>query len=277
MVAGASMFPDLFGRWLLELAERHGAIIVSPDHRLLPEANVNDILDDVEDSWQFIQTGLVSYLERETAGRVKPDTSRIMTAGESAGGYLSLILSLSHPEQIRATTAAYPMVDLKDPWFTERFEKKLFDVPQLPESIYLEHIAKIRSRSGLGSSNGEMTKVVFTSDPRMERGPLFFTMVQHGLYPTYLDSSTNKAFPLERLNAGERFPQGGVFIWHGESDSVVPIEQSRKLARKIQEVLPATNFTLVERPGDHGFDAETKIDEDWIKKGLDPLVKAWLE
>ena len=34
LIAGASMFPDFVGRWLLELVERHSAIIVSPDYPL---------------------------------------------------------------------------------------------------------------------------------------------------------------------------------------------------------------------------------------------------
>ena len=277
LIAGASMFPNMFARWLLELADRHGAIIVSPDYRLLPEANVNDILDDVEDSWQFIQTKLASYLEAETEGKIKPDTSRIMTAGESAGGYLSLILSLSHSHQIRATTAAYPIVDLKDPWFTEHFEKQMFDIPQLPEKIYSDHIAGVKAQEELTNGDGEAKNVVVSSDPRMERGPLMFTMVQRGVFQEYLDYSANKAFPLERLDAGDRLPRGGVLILHGENDSLVPVEQSRKLAKKAKEVQPDMSFMLVERPGDHGFDAETKIDDKWLRGGLDPLVKAWLD
>ena len=79
------------------------------------------------------------------------------------------------------------------------------------------------------------------------------------------------------MDAGEKFPKGGVFVWHGESDSAVPVEQSRKLARKMKEIQPEATFTLAERPGDHGFDAESKIDDEWMKEGLDPLVKAWLE
>ena len=271
------MFPDFFALWLLELAERHSAIIVSPDHRLLPEARVNDILDDVEDSWKWVQTKLAGCLESKTAGRIKPDMSRIMTAGESAGGLLSLILSLSHSDKIRATTAAYPMVDLKDRWYTKHFEKHLFDAPMLPESIYTEHVAKIKAREATASKDGETKKVVISADPRFERGPLMFVMFQQGLFTKYIDENTNRAFPLERLQAGEKFPTGGVFIWHGEGDSVVPTEESRKLVRKIKDVQPDVRCTLAERPGDHGFDGETKLDEQWMKDGMDPLVKAWLK
>ncbi|RMZ82862.1 hypothetical protein DV737_g1898, partial [Chaetothyriales sp. CBS 132003] len=276
LTAGASLFPDMFGRWLLELAERHSAIIVSPDYRLIPEANSNDVLEDVEDSWKWVQTKLAPFLEPKTGGRVRPDPSRIVTAGESAGGYLSLVLSLSHADQIRATTAAYPMIDIKQPWFSEAYEKHLFDVPQLPKSIYLEHIESIKAQEGVAGNDGQSKKVVASSDPKFDRAILMFAFVQHGLYPAYFDSSSNIAYPLERIEAGQRFPKGGVFVWHGSEDSVVPIEQSRSLAKKVKELQPDAKFLLTERPGDHGFDGEAKIDDDWLRDGLNPLVDAWL-
>ena len=276
LIASASMFPDFFARWLLDLARQHNAIIISPDYRLLPEADVNDILSDIDDSFAWLHTNLQPYLDSSANG-IKADTSRIVTAGESAGGYLSLITSLNHPNEVRATIASYPMVDLNAPWFAEHFEKHFFDVPQLPESVYTEHIAKIKAQEDLSSTSSEQAKkVVVSSDPRLDRAPLFFAMVQHGSFPRHLDNSNKKGLILDRLEGGERFPRGGVFVLHGTEDSLVPVEQSRKLAEKVNEVDADANFNLVERPGDHGFDGETKLDEEWLQDGLKPIVDAWL-
>lgn len=58
-----------------------------------------------------------------------------MTAGDSAGGYLSLHLGLSHPNEIRAVTAAYPLVDAASPHFTEQYIRK--------SSVYRKHPRKL--------------------------------------------------------------------------------------------------------------------------------------
>jgi acetyl esterase/lipase len=267
--AGASMFPDFFGRWLLELAERHSALIVSADYRLLPESNVGDVLDDVEDFWQWLHAELPSFLRAETAGKIKPDLNRIMTAGESAGGYLSIQLSLSHPDMIRATTAAYPMVDIAGPYFTEKFPKQLLEVPQMPENLIDDHLAKAKA-------NGSQKPAVVSSDPRLERAPIMFAVIQQGLFKDYLDPADSRQVPLTRLD-NARLPSGGVFVWHGADDTLVPVEGSQKFAAKVAERYPDLPFTLAIQPGEHGFDAETKIDEDWMSSGLRPLVKAWLD
>lgn len=272
LAAGASMFPDFFGRWLLELAERHSALIVSPDHRLLPEVSVADILDDVEDFWQWIHKELPSLLQKQP-GNITPDLTRIMTAGESAGGYLSIQLSLSHPDSIKATTAAYPMVDIDGPYFTQKFPKQLMEVPQLPETLVSDHMAKVRAQEALLGGK----KVLVSSDARLERAPLMLAMIQHGSFGEYLDPTDARQVPIKSLERGAHFPKGGVFVWHGGEDSLVPVEGSQKFAESVTKLYPESQFTLAVRPGEHGFDSDTTIDEEWMSKGLGPLVEAWLD
>lgn len=107
LVGASSLFPAFFAPWMLQLAEREGAVIVSPNYRLLPEASVGDVLADVEDVWRWVrgegeeEGGLARFVEHETKGRVTVDTRRVMTAGDSAGGYLSVMLALRHPDEIR--------------------------------------------------------------------------------------------------------------------------------------------------------------------------------
>ena len=268
LFAGSSMFRDFFARWILELAERHGAIIISPDYRLLPEAYVSDILNDVEDAWTWIQSSLTPYLQQQTNGSIIPDLTRILTASESAGGYLSLVLSLNHAPEIRGTTAQYPMADLKAPHSTEKYEKQLFDIPQLRISVMTSHVAKITS--------GEAPAVV-SSDPRLARAPLMFIAVQQGLFPDYLDFDNVQLYPLQKLANGEGFPRGGVFICHGKQDSLVPAEQSEKVEAVVKEKDPGLYFRLARREGEHGFDADARIDDGWMAKGLGPVVRGWLE
>ena len=274
LVTGGSLFPGFFGPWLLELAERHSALIVSVDHRLLPEATIADVMEDVEDFWRWSQTDMVDFLRLQTNGHIIPDLSRIMTAGESAGGYLSIQLSLSHPDKIKATAAAYPMVDIAGPHFTQKYFKQIRELPQLPESLVSDHLAQVKAQE---TSLADGQKVVVSSDVRLARVRFMFAMIQNGLYRHYIDPADDGLVPLQRLGTGAKLPRGGVFIWHGADDSIVPVDGSRKFAAKVKEVDPELRFNLTVRPGEHGFDADTKIDEEWMRVGMAPLLHAWLD
>ncbi|RYP69920.1 hypothetical protein DL769_005145 [Monosporascus sp. CRB-8-3] len=172
-VSGASLFPG-------------------PNYRLAPEASMEDILDDVEDHWKWIHSELPAFIQAQTGGAVNVDTGRILTAGDSAGGSLCLMVALSRPDQIKAVTASYP------------------------SPLNKRHLV-----------------------------------------------------PFDRLDDGARVPRGGVFVWHGNEDSVGPVRGSIKLDSELV-------FHLAVQPGEHGFDADPKIDDDWMAHGLKNLVGAWL-
>lgn len=267
LVGGSSLFPDFFAPWHLELASRHSALIVSPNYRLLPESSVEEILSDIEDLWAWVQKDMMAFVESQTKGSVSVDTSRIITAGDSAGGYLSLMLGLSHPDKIKAVTASYPMVDAKSRHFMESYEKPMFGLPQLPRSLIDDHLVRLR--------NGEIPATI-SSDEKGERAELMFAYVQHGTFKDHFPEDRREFFPLDRLEDGARFPRGGVFLWHGKGDTVVPVEGSVKLKEKVTEVDPGLRFWLALEEGDHGFDAQSKIDDGWMAEGLKDLVKVWL-
>lgn len=270
LIAGSSLFPDFFAPWQLALARRHSAIIVSPNYRLLPESSVADALADIEDFWTWIHSSLADFLAQQTTGQagiLRVDTGRIITSGDSAGGYLSLMLGISHADGIRAVTAAYPMVDVKSRHFTEAYAKPMFDLPQFPRSFVDEHLEKVRT--------GALPKVV-SEDARLERGPLMIAMTQDGFCREFFPKKRRELFPLDRVEDGERFPRGGVFVWHGRQDSIVPVEGSVKLEELVRKVDPGAKFRLTLREGDHGFDGESSIDEDWMAEGLKDIVDAWL-
>lgn len=267
LIAGSSLFPDFFAPWQLTLAQRHSAIIVSPNYRLLPESSVTDILADIEDFWTWIHSSLQAFLASQATG-VRVDTGRIITSGDSAGGYLSLQLGLSHADAIRAVTAAYPMIDVKSRHFTEAYAKPMFDLPQFPRSFIDEHLEKVRT--------GALPSVV-SEDARLERGPLMIAMTQDGFCREFFPEGRRELLPLERVaEGGERFPRGGVFVWHGRQDSIVPVEGSVKLQEVVRKVDPSAKFRLTLRDGDHGFDGESSVDDDWMAEGLKDVVDAWL-
>jgi hypothetical protein len=59
----------------------HSAIIVSPDYRMLPEANGLDIMKDLSDFWEWVHTGL----KQELGAGIEIDYEGILIEGGSAG------------------------------------------------------------------------------------------------------------------------------------------------------------------------------------------------
>ncbi|KAM0232469.1 hypothetical protein ACHAP5_010722 [Fusarium lateritium] len=264
-IAGSSLFPGFFAPWHLELASRHSAVIVSCDYRLAPEATMDEIIEDVDDFLIWTCTKLSGFISDKA--NIQVDTDRILVAGESAGGYLSLLAGLNHPSDIRAVAASYPMVDNKSRHFTEAYEKPMLGFPQLPASIVDSHKAKLE--------NKEIVSIIST-DPHCSRAELMISFIQNGRYEELIPRSRRDLSILDKIEDGARFPRGGVFVWHGKQDSVVPVDGSIKLAAKIKDLDRDLTFGLALRDGDHGFDATISLDEQWFAEGLKPLVAIWL-
>ncbi|KAH8751350.1 Alpha/Beta hydrolase protein [Diaporthe sp. PMI_573] len=266
LVTGSSLFPLFFAPWLLQLVQRHSAVVVSPNYRLIPESTVQESVDDANDALQWVRQELARVMLDEAGIRV--DVDRIMTAGDSAGGYLSLQVGLSHPDEIRAVTAAYPMVDMTSPYFTGQYTKKVFIAPETPKETVSAHLREARPRE---------TKAIISSDPLLERGTLMFGLIQHGLFGDLFPTHQRGLFPLFRIEDGARFPRGGVLVWHGKDDSVVPAEGSLKLREAVSKHDPDLNFRLAIREGEHGFDQTADIDDQWAAEALSGCLISWLQ
>jgi acetyl esterase/lipase len=91
-IVGHRMYEPWFAQWLLDLALDHQAIIITPDHRLLPESNGSDILSDVAHFWLWLQNDLPQYMEQKSLPR--PDVGNVLCCGESSGGFLSVYCAL---------------------------------------------------------------------------------------------------------------------------------------------------------------------------------------
>jgi acetyl esterase/lipase len=141
----------------LELAETYNAVIVSANYRFLPEVTGLDILNDVEDFWTWLHSKeLAALLEAQKGPSL--DLDRIMTAGDSAGGLLSIYLVLSHPDEIRAGTAAYPAIGWDDPPLLP--EKRVVEVP--PEYIK-EYVANIKPGQVASSDLAQLREQISTA------------------------------------------------------------------------------------------------------------------
>ncbi|KAK6814027.1 hypothetical protein RU639_010452 [Aspergillus parasiticus] len=235
----------------------------------LPEASVLEVHEDVEDHWQWLHQSLPMLLQRETNGTVKADLSRIITIGDSAGGYLSLHMGLSHPDEIRAVNAVYPMVNPKAPYFSSGQERPVFNLPAYPPDTMGLHLEKIKRQEAITQQ-----PVIVSAAADADRYRLMFAACQHGQLGQLFPTDPVSPYLLERIDAGARFPRGGVLMLHGRDDSVAPVEESYVLRRKLAQVDPSLNFRLVVRDGEHGFDHLAKLHDVWLWDAIQDIVRS---
>jgi acetyl esterase/lipase len=261
---------DFWSHWLSDLAIEENAIIISPNYRLLPSVTSTQIYEDIEDFWTWVHSSALTDLL--AAHSTEADLSRILSAGESAGGLLSIYLALAH--EIRACTAAYPLVDLSSEAFTKPRTVLPFGVHQA-ESLIQETIDSIPA--GVQESSVETQARLSFMLAAIEHGVL------GGLYERGTGGLLREArYPSIRLgSSGVKAPVGGFAIIHGKQDSVVPVKQSEVFVELAREVFKGTsggeNIVLTVRDGEHGFDADARYEESWLRETLEAAVRAWLE
>lgn len=69
---------------LIDFSEAQEAIVVTPDYRLIPEANGLEQLDDVQDLWKWVHQSLPTEISK-ISSKLSVNLDRIAVAGESAG------------------------------------------------------------------------------------------------------------------------------------------------------------------------------------------------
>lgn len=281
---GDSLFQMFFPHWVLDLATIHNAIIVSPNYRLLPESTSPEIYTDLEDFWTWLHSPAFSSLLASTSISgsasvpVEADLNRILLAGDSAGGLLSIYTALAHPKEIRSATASYPWINPS----SENFKGTRKNPPfghSTPESVYLEYMEALQP--------GTIKSSISTP----ESLTLMLSAGEHGHLSTVYERGTEGVdksilYPTHKIEEGKgkvEFPRGGIAIIHGKQDSVVPVEDVEGFvdrARVIGEelALQGPGVTLTIKDGDHGFDGDLRYDEEeWLREAFGEAVRVWLE
>ncbi|KAK7424583.1 hypothetical protein QQZ08_008593 [Neonectria magnoliae] len=271
-VTGHSLFAPFFPPSVSPLALENSGIVVSADHRLLPSKNgIADILEDLEDFWQWTKLGLPPILEEIAPGHVI-DFSKVLVVGGSAGGYCAAQVALSHPEDISALAIIYPCLDVKDKLYLEGpaegeptvLRYPLDQMPSVPDTlIWIEE-----KRSAVVTKGG------------FERTLFATSACQNGIFASHIFDHKNMdldAFlPLERIKAGAKLPPK-VWLMHGDDDSTVPIRGSHEFAKILEEKLPETTLRFDICPGkDHGFDYDEKSWKPLAPAALGFVRDGWL-
>ncbi|ESZ97901.1 hypothetical protein SBOR_1713 [Sclerotinia borealis F-4128] len=275
-VAGSGIYPIWFAQYLLTLALQNSAIIIAPNYRLLPESSAPEMISDISNFWTWLRT---PAFQNSLPSTITADLSRTLLYGDSAGGHLAVLSALTEPENtIKACIAAYPQLDIESEWFNEKFEKHPFGVPMLPTSILDGHLEAMDPET----SKRELCSD--TQDPT-ERLSLILVAMQQGRFKEMFGDEEH-VYPFRVLEkvAGEKKRNGEgkgkvpyLWIYHGDGDSVLPVEGSTKFAGKWSEEFGEESLKFyVETGAEHGFDCEADVDVGWVKDGLEVVKGVWL-
>jgi acetyl esterase/lipase len=263
LITGAALFPDFTAQWALDYAFQKSAIWIAPDYRLLPESNGLDILEDLNDFWTWVREELPGYL-KSIGSAAEPDYEHVMAYGESAGGWLALQTALTQ-KMVKAVIAAFPMVDIDSPWYSEEIEgKSPFEAPKVPKEVLDKHMADM--------PEGKITVTAFPPD----RVPLALVAIQRGIF-TDLFGRDERLYPLRVLEkiAGEASVPF-LFTYHGTDDRAVPYVGTQLFARNWEEKFGKKSIKATFKPGDHGVGDQDGLEEPWLEEGLEGITKAWL-
>ncbi|KAM0433450.1 hypothetical protein ACHAPT_004330 [Fusarium lateritium] len=271
LVTAHGLFAAFFPKWVDKLALKHSAIIVSPDYRLLPSENgVADLLEDLEDCWQWTKQKLPGILENKAPGHLL-DFSRTLLAGGSAGGYCATEIAFSHPDEFGVLAIVYPLLDPRDKVYIKG------PGPDEP-TILRADLKDMPTKEDTLAWIGEKRKTPHSKDG-FDRLPFAIAACHSGIFASEIFDNKNlnmrEFFPLERVEAGERLP-AKMWLMHGDDDATVPIRGSHKFIQLVKEKLPQTTLRFDVVPGqDHGFDFDVKTWESFAPDALDFVTKGW--
>jgi acetyl esterase/lipase len=214
LICGSKLYQEWHSTWTIQLALLNAAIIVTPNYRLLPEANGTDVLCDLCDFWSWVQeclaTAVASMTTTTTTETIQIDMNSILVCGESAGGYLAIQSALLLPNmRFKAILSQYGMLDHKLAHFTQKSTTKyLAGAPQQPESEIENYLLDMQKGA------------VRTETHPWEMWLFICATVQAGRYLEFLGDGEN-VHVIENLEKikGAKLP--ACWIIHGKEDSLV--------------------------------------------------------
>ncbi|KAK7729620.1 hypothetical protein SLS57_002108 [Botryosphaeria dothidea] len=229
------------------------AIIVTPNYRLLPESNAIDILEDMDDLWDWLTPGLDNLLGSSARPGIQADRTRIMTVGESAGGYLSMQFALDHAQEgVRAAIAECAALDIR---------------------AVAAAGAQQNASATTSGKRDDCSEPPVIADPSLSRFGMIDEIVQKGKLLDYFPH-VERVHPIDRVRNGTYVPP--LFLIHGLNDTVVPPIQSERFAKEVLDQNPHAQVHLELQPGEHLMDVPLPLGHPWLTKGLELVKSAWL-
>lgn len=265
--------------WVNEAFKTNGYHVVSVGYRLLPHAGLDEMMEDLQDAFQWCLSNLPRI-----CGPKAVALDRYVVGGESAGGTLASICGYKFLPRPKAVFDLYGAVDLADPIYCiwDPVEESSF-VPLYLRERKEEDLATALSRRDLrnaevyGLSDSKLTpstpfkkirelwgrddidrneKHYLRTDMNkymFSRNVLLSTLLRKERFSTkqaYLDECTRWSASLIARKEGTYPP--ALFL-HGADDPLVPLAQSMDFARLLTKLDVPVKEVYAEGEG-HCFD-----------------------
>jgi acetyl esterase/lipase len=203
---------------LMDLCKQEGYALVSFDYRLAPEVKLPAIIEDIEDAFR--------WLREQGPKQFAIDPERLVVAGGSAGGYLTLSTGYRVKPRPTALVAYWGYGDVDGDWYTK------------PSEHYRKQplVDKDEAYKMVG---GNVLTTTEGSDPKKQRGRYYLYLRQNGLWTKEVTGFD----PMQKTQLDPYCPVRNVtkdypptLLIHGTEDTDVPYVLSANLAKEFARV-----------------------------------------
>jgi len=199
-------------RDIIELCRAKNYVLISIDYRLAPEVKLPAIIEDLKDAFRWIHN--------QGATELHLDPQKIVVAGSSAGGYLTMMSGICVEPRPKALVAYWGYGDVDGAWYTE------------PAYQDMPPVSKEDAYNAVGHA-------VTTGSDNRPRHTYYMYLRQHGLWTqevTSFDPKTERQkldpyCPVRNITAS--YPP--ILMVHGTADVDVPYEKSVDMAEQLKK------------------------------------------
>ncbi len=203
---------------LLELCRSDGYVLASIDYRLAPEVKLPAIIEDLKDA--------IAWIRRDGPRQFHCDPKRLVVAGGSAGGYLTMMTGCVVEPRPTALVAYWGYGDVDGDWYAKPSEHYLTTAALVPQD---EAYASVGRAVVTGTDGG--------TDQQKARSRFYLYLRQNGLWPKEVvgfNPATERAkfdpyCPIRNID--DKYPP--ILMIHGTEDTDVPYDQSAAMAKAL--------------------------------------------
>ncbi len=237
---------------LQELSEREAYVLVSFDYRLAPEAKIPQIIDDVREGLNWVRQSGPSLFDA--------DPDKLVVAGASAGGYLTMMSGFAVDPPPTALVAYWGFGDVGGRWTTE------------PNEHYRKNMAVVSEKDAWAAVGKETLTHTDKTNGR-GRSSFFLFLKQNGLWAKVAsgfdpDTEPEKFTPLCPIrNLSPQYPP--IMMLHGTADKDVPYEQSVNMARALKELGRPHELITIENGGHSLWGGDPELIEQAFARSME--------
>ncbi len=219
---------------VLKMAMEAGYAVASIDYRLAPETQLPDIIEDVEDAFD--------WLHKNSLEQFGASSDRIAVAGGSAGGYLTLTTGYRVRPRPTVLVSFWGYGDLVGSWYS---------TPSPHPRHHQSTMTEVEARRQVAGPP------ISDSRQRQGNGGAFYQFCrQTGRWPLEVSGwdpmqQARKFYPFMPVkNVNRHYPP--TMLIHGTNDTDVPYEQSEWMARQFERHGVEFKFASI-AGGEHGL------------------------